>query len=104
MSGLEGISRISTQMPSLPAGPGKAGGGSSDVAAGFGKALKGAMQNVEQQQQHSTLAVQDLLTGNTADSLPVVSAVAKADLSFKLLIGVRNKVIEAYKQTINMQV
>jgi flagellar hook-basal body complex protein FliE len=30
--------------------------------------------------------------------------VAKADLSFKLLMAVRNKVIEAYKQTINMQI
>jgi flagellar hook-basal body complex protein FliE len=27
---------------------------------------------------------------------------SKADLSFKLLLGVRNKVIEAYKQTLNM--
>ena len=49
-------------------------------------------------------AIQDLLTGRSQDPLPVVTAMAKADLSFKLLLGVRNKVIEAYKQTINMQV
>ena len=49
-------------------------------------------------------AAQDLLTGKTDDVLPVVQAMAKADLSFKLLMGVRNKVIEAYKQTMNMQV
>jgi len=34
----------------------------------------------------------------------VVTEVAKADMSFKLLMAVRNKVIEAYKQTINMQI
>jgi flagellar hook-basal body complex protein FliE len=32
----------------------------------------------------------------------VVAAVAKADVSFKVLVGVRNKLIEAYKQTMNM--
>jgi flagellar hook-basal body complex protein FliE len=36
--------------------------------------------------------------------VPVVAAVAKADMSFKLLMGVRNKVIEAYRQTMNMQI
>ena len=55
-------------------------------------------------QQASEVAVQHLLTGKSQDILPVVAAVAKADLSFKLLMGVRNKVIEAYKQTMNMQV
>jgi len=49
------------------------------------------------------MAIRDLVTGKTQDILPVVQAVAKADLSFKLLVGVRNKVIEAYRQTMNMQ-
>ena len=62
------------------------------------------LQHVEKDQHASTAAVQDLLSGRNEDILPVVSAVAKADLSFKLLVGVRNKVIEAYKQTMNMQV
>jgi flagellar hook-basal body complex protein FliE len=62
------------------------------------------VSQVDQAQQASVSAVQDLLTGKSEDILPVVSAVAKADLSFKLLMGVRNKVIEAYKQTMNMQV
>jgi flagellar hook-basal body complex protein FliE len=38
------------------------------------------------------------------DITSVVSSVAKADMSFKLLIGVRNKLIEAYKQTMNMNI
>ena len=52
----------------------------------------------------SNASIQDLLSGKTQSILPTVAAVAKADMSFKLLIGVRNKVIEAYKQTMNMQV
>jgi len=43
-----------------------------------------------------------VLSGKSEDITSVVSAVAKADMSFKLLVGVRNKLIEAYKQTMNM--
>ncbi len=71
---------------------------------GFGKTLMKAVDGVDQSQQVSETAIQDLLAGKTRDVLPVVMAVAKADMSFKLLLGVRNKVIEAYKQTMNMQV
>jgi len=53
-------------------------------------------------QNDSDTAIQDLLTGKTNDITSVVSAVAKADVSFKVLVGVRNKLIEAYKQTMNM--
>jgi flagellar hook-basal body complex protein FliE len=69
----------------------------------FGQVVRGAIDNVEKDQQASGLAIQDLLAGKT-DVLPVVAAVAKADMSFKLLMGIRNKVIDAYKQTMNMQV
>ena len=72
--------------------------------AGFGQVLKNFVSNVNADQKVSSEAITNLLTGKTNDILPVVSAVAKADMSFKLLMGVRNKVIEAYKQTMNMQV
>ncbi len=70
----------------------------------FSKTLMNVVGEVDDKQQVSQTAIQDLLAGKTRDVLPVVMAVAKADMSFKLLIGVRNKVIEAYKQTMNMQV
>ena len=70
----------------------------------FEELLGKAVGAVNEQQQASSTAVQNLLAGGSEDVLPVVTAMAKADLSFKLLLGVRNKVIEAYKQTMNMQV
>jgi len=70
----------------------------------FTDAIKDAVGNVEADQKTQNLAIQDLVTGRSHDVLPVVQAVADADLSFKLLMGVRNKVVEAYKQTIMMQV
>ena len=71
---------------------------------GFDKVMKDCIGQVNEHQQTSAAAIQDLLTGKTQDIMPVVAAVAKADMSFKLLIGVRNKIIEAYKQTMNMQI
>lgn len=70
----------------------------------FESALSTYINNVDDKQKTSALAIQDLVTGKTNDILPVVNEVAKADLSFKLLMGVRNKVIEAYKETMNMQI
>ncbi|MGE5294495.1 MAG: flagellar hook-basal body complex protein FliE [Solirubrobacterales bacterium] len=54
-------------------------------------------------QQAADTSIQDLLTGKNNDITSVVSAVAKADVGFQVLVGVRNKLIEAYKQTMNMQ-
>jgi flagellar hook-basal body complex protein FliE len=61
-----------------------------------------ALAKVDDLQQVSDASIQELLTGKNTDITSVVSAVAKADMSFKLLVGVRNKLIEAYKQTMNM--
>lgn len=70
--------------------------------ANFSDMLKTYVDRVDGDQQNSAHAIKDYLSGRNKDILPVVSAVAEADLSFKLLMGVRNKVIDAYKQTMNM--
>ena len=66
------------------------------------KAVSDYVTKVDDLQQASDASAQDLLTGKTNDFNAVVAAAAKADMSFKLLVGVRNKLIEAYKQTMNM--
>lgn len=102
---LSGIHSIGTQPVLRPPGHKQPGtGGAGGAGDDFGNLLKGAIDKVDQTQADSAATVQQLLSGKNQDVLPVVQAVAKADMSFKLLIGVRNKVIEAYKQTMNMQV
>jgi flagellar hook-basal body complex protein FliE len=81
--------------------------GSDDKGGGFSQAIKAAdnlISKVDMLQQSSDASIQELLSGKNQDITSVVSAVAKADMSFKLLVGVRNKLIEAYKQTMNMPV
>jgi flagellar hook-basal body complex protein FliE len=73
--------------------------------AGFSSAVEAVgkyLSQVDDLQRASDVSIQDLLTGKNNDITAVVSAVAKADVSFKVLVGVRNKLIEAYKQTMNM--
>lgn len=64
--------------------------------------IKQQISNVDGLQKEADQSITDLLTGKNDDITSVVSSVAKADMSFKLLIGVRNKLIEAYKQTMQM--
>jgi flagellar hook-basal body complex protein FliE len=66
------------------------------------KAIGKYVSKVDELQQASDMSIKDLLSGKNEDVISVVSAAAKADMSFKLLVGVRNKLIEAYKQTMNM--
>ncbi len=81
-----------------PAGEAQQQGGFSGAV----KALEKYISNVDESQKSSDMSIQDLLAGRNEDIASVVAAVAKADISFKVLVGVRNKLIEAYKQTMNM--
>jgi flagellar hook-basal body complex protein FliE len=71
---------------------------------GFAKAIGQYVGKVDDMSKASDASVADLLAGKNMDINSVVMAAAKADSSFKLLVGVRNKLIEAYKQTMNMQI
>jgi flagellar hook-basal body complex protein FliE len=95
--------------PNAAGGAGSLGmpkvGGADGNKAGFADAIKGVgdyISKVDKLQQTSDTSIKDLLSGKNEDLTSVVSAVAKADMSFKLLVGVRNKLIEAYKQTMSM--
>lgn len=76
--------------------------GSNEHKTQFANAIKNYLSEVDDLQQSSDMSIKDLLSGKTEDIASVASAAAKADVSFKLLVGVRNKLIEAYRQTMNM--
>ncbi len=84
-------------------------GGNTQKSAGsaspFSDSVKAAqhqLSKVDDLQKASDTSIKDLLSGKNEDITSVVSQVAKADMSFKLLVGVRNKLVEAYKETMNM--
>ena len=70
----------------------------------FGKAITGYLQDVNGQQEQANTSITELLSGKNKDINSVVASVAKADMSFKLLVGVRNKLVQAYQETMKMQI
>jgi flagellar hook-basal body complex protein FliE len=70
----------------------------------FVKSIQNSLEKVNDQQQQADQSILDLLSGRQQDVNTVVADVAKADMSFKLLVGVRNKLVEAYKETMRMQI
>ena len=75
----------------------KPGGATDNI---FARMVKGA----NQQQIVADEAVQQLATGQTDNLQQVVLTAAKADLSFRLVLELRNKLIDSYQEIMRMQV
>ncbi len=69
----------------------------------FGQVLSQFIEDTNTQQLQADQAVQQLATGQS-DSIPeTMLALTKADLSLRVFMEVRNKVIEAYQEVMRMQ-
>ena len=74
-------------------------GGAGDES-GFLQTLDGMLNQVGDMQTNAQQQVSDLLQGDGQDVHSAMIAVEKADLSFQLMMQVRNKIVQAY-QTIS---
>lgn len=70
----------------------------------FGKMLQHYLGQATTQQAQADQAVLDLAMGRTEEVHQVMLAVAKADLTFRTILEVRNRLTEAYQEVIRMQV
>lgn len=71
---------------------------------GFGEILKDAISAVNQMQKESDLQVQKLMAGESQDLHETLLAVQKADLTFHMMMQVRNKLLQAYNEIMKMPV
>ena len=72
---------------------------------GFGALLTNAIDQVNKSQMHATEMKQAFETGTSDASLAeVMISVQKADLSFRAMTEVRNKLVTAYQDIMNMPV
>src|ERR1022692_4115614 len=69
----------------------------------FLETLQQSMDQVEGAQGDAATEVAQLLNGKGADLHSAMIAVEKADLSFQLMMQVRNKIVQAYQQISSMQ-
>src|ERR1700735_2167083 len=77
-------------------------GGDSD-GLNFGAVLKNAIHSVDQTNAAAGAQVNNLLQGGGGDVTSVMSAVENADVSFQLMMQVRNKIVSAYQDIEKMQ-
>ena len=78
---------------------GPAGAGSS-----FFEALQQSMEEVNANQLQADSSIKDLMAGKNKNIHETMLAIQKADLSLKTMMQVRNKILEAYKEVMRMQV
>jgi flagellar hook-basal body complex protein FliE len=90
------INSISSMPSSLPSLSGANGPGATQDS--FKNYLLDSIQQVNSMQQDADKAVEKLMTGGDANPAEVLTAVQKADLAFKMMIQVRNKLVAAYDE------
>ena len=64
----------------------------------FAQHLKSAINEVNDMQKESEQAIADLATGQVKDLHQAALAIGKAETSMKLMLEIRNKALNAYKE------
>jgi flagellar hook-basal body complex protein FliE len=82
-----------------PQSPGAAPGGQP-----FQNILLEALDQVNSMQHQADQAVQQLVTGGDANPAEVLTTLQKADMSFKLMLQIRNKLVQAYQEVNNIRI
>jgi flagellar hook-basal body complex protein FliE len=108
MSSVQGIDQLLGELRSaaaLAGGQGASATQQSADAPDFSQVLKQSVDQVNQMQleaQDKQLAFQSGASG--ADLQDVMVSLQKASLSFQTMVQVRNKLVTAYQEIMNMQV
>jgi flagellar hook-basal body complex protein FliE len=77
------------------------GGGSVGT---FSEMLKNSISEVNENQLHADTAIKEFVAGRNKNIHETLLAIEKADTSLKLMMQVRNKVLDAYREIMRMQV
>lgn len=87
------------QPPQMP----KASGGGANQP-NFKDVLMENIEQVNKLQQEADQAIEDLHAGRRTDIASVMIAKEKADTAFKMLLQVRNKMVDAYNEIKDVRV
>lgn len=81
----------------------KSAGGVENSGTDFAQELKNAIGNVNEMQVEGEKAMSDIATGSVKDLHQAAIAIDKAEISMKLMLEVRNKALNAYKEITRTQ-
>jgi flagellar hook-basal body complex protein FliE len=94
------ISSAAQPAMTLPARPGVV----ADSGSSFKDFLIKSIEDVNSAQQQANQAVEGLMTGGDADPAAVLTAVEKADLAFRMMLQMRNKVMQVYQEVKDIRI
>jgi len=80
------------------------GATAAQPGSSFKDFLMDSIQQVNSMQQAADQAVENLVTGGDATPAEVLTAVQKADIAFRMMMQVRNKMVQAYNEVNNIRV
>jgi flagellar hook-basal body complex protein FliE len=84
-------------------GAGAAAGGRPPAAGAFKDLLAGMIDNVDALQKNADASIRELVTGGDVDVHNVAVKLNEAEVAFDLMMEVRNKLLDAYRDIIKMQ-
>ncbi|MBI1748063.1 MAG: flagellar hook-basal body complex protein FliE [Acidobacteria bacterium] len=98
------IGKLSQNIPTpRPMRPDPGLGPTGKGGPAFGQVLKDAIMEVNQVQKQSDEEIHKLMTGEVNDVHTALIAVQKADMSFQMMMQIRNKIVQAYQEIMRMQ-
>jgi flagellar hook-basal body complex protein FliE len=94
-------------IPTPPSAPLSAAAGPESLSAGesplFGKLLLKSLSQVSGLEQSAQAAVEKSFSGNDITQVEALTSMKKADLALRLMVQIRNKVMDAYNEIKQMQ-
>lgn len=99
---IEAVSKLITGLPEM--GSVAKSGGTEKADGDFGAAFTNALTDVNKDIVNAQKTSEEFLTEGKHDLHEVMIALEKADVSFRYLNQVRNKVLDAYNEVMRMQV
>jgi flagellar hook-basal body complex protein FliE len=97
------ITGLSLTPPAAPA-MGTQPGASAEGGQPFKNILLEALDQVNSMQSEANEAVEQLVTGGDVNPAEVLTTLQKADMSFKLMLQIRNKLVQAYQEINNVRI
>jgi flagellar hook-basal body complex protein FliE len=99
-----GLRELKTSMVEGDQAQNRSGISTGNESKSFADMLKDAVKETNHLQKVADQKMQDLATGRTDNIPEVMIAAEKADIGLRLMVQVRNKVIDAYQEIMKMQV
>ena len=100
MTPITGLPLTPPQAPTLAGAHAPANAGGQQ----FKNILVEALNQVNTMQGQANEAVQQLVTGGEVNPAEVLTTLQKADISFRMMLQIRNKLVQAYQEVNNIRI